>query len=195
MLGTFSRALNTKVASGAAAASRVPLPAVAVPRIVWRMPKEPISEDYVMPWPSSTIPTRGTPGVSAAYSVDVHPDSQPSRSRHHVALDYDYPMELLNTAPVPRRVRPAAGIAPRGAAESEAAWPVSPVYKAAPVAADFIYDWPSSQPVRAARPRIIDESYIYEWPSCSPRASKPMPTHVMSWRAAPGPTRAQAAPA
>jgi hypothetical protein len=142
-----------------------------------------VDENYVMAWPSSAIPKRGTPAVGADYSMDVHPSSSPSCPRGSVAADFTYPFELLSSSPAAHiRRRAGARMATRAVGiDDGAAWPSSPSPTETALDASFLYDWPSSLPVRAARPRVTDESYVYEWPSSEPRCSKPCPTHVMTW--------------
>ncbi|KAG8461840.1 hypothetical protein KFE25_013859 [Diacronema lutheri] len=151
--------------------------------ILWRMPRAPaaVAEDYVLAWPSSTVPKRGRPSVGAHYSLDVHPSSSSACPRTAVIADYDFPVELISSRPAAvarRRRRPAMTHAPP---TDGAAWPVSPPARDTAIDDSYVYEWPSALAVRAARACIVDESYIYEWPSSVPMLTKPDPTHVMTW--------------
>lgn len=187
----MTAATRTIVRSSASMARAAPasvghlLPHKVVP-ILWRqslLPRK-IADDYVMSWPSSSIPKRGRPAVRSNYSIDIHPSSSSARPRGTVAADFDYPFDLLCSQPAPTIKRRSNSVAAQLSADTSA-WPVSPPACEAAVDESFVYEWPSSLAVRAARPRIADDSYIYEWPSSQPVPSKPCAVHVMNWAARP----------
>ncbi|KAJ1624798.1 hypothetical protein T492DRAFT_1044526 [Pavlovales sp. CCMP2436] len=157
-----------------------------LPSTLWRMPlaASPVSEDYVMPWPSSPAPRRGgVPGVHDAYALEAQPDSSPTMPRGAVAASYDYPVNLISCQPAPVIVKRRSSVVSAAlGADDGVAWPVSPGAAEAAVADDYMMEWPSSLAVRAARPRVADD-YVMQWPSSAAACSKPAPTDVVTWRA------------
>lgn len=187
-LANMARAFTRPVLlrSLASSAPRVAETAASFPHFLWKhrappvvvdlmQPPSHLADDYVLPWPSSTVPRRHRPSVRADFVLD-QPSSLASARRGAVAASYVFPFELLSQAP-PAAVRrgAAAALPSKGSAD----WPASPP-AAEVVAADYVYEWPSALPVRSPRPSV-EEDFVYDWPSSAPVCTKPSPDHVMNW--------------